>query len=67
MPSMSSSLPMVPEATRRRQPSWKALGVLSDISVSMKPGRMALTWMPFGPSSIASERTRPVTAALVMQ
>jgi len=33
-------------------------------SVAKKPGAMALTVMPWGPSVLASERVRPITPAL---
>jgi hypothetical protein len=37
--------------------------VLRSISVKVAPGRMALTVMPSGPSSRASERVMPSSAA----
>jgi hypothetical protein len=33
-------------------------------SVSVRPGRMQLTVTPCGPSSVASARVMPITAAL---
>ena len=36
-------------------------------SVSIGPGAMAFTWMPFGAASQASARVKPMIAALAVQ
>jgi len=64
--SAMSSLPASRRrALRRTICSRCALPMPSVMSVSMKPGATALTLMPAGPTSRASERVKPISEALV--
>ena len=60
----SSGCPPWPSAERRRATSRIATGIAAVRRVSMKPGAIALTAMPFCASRADSERTQPTMPAL---
>ena len=64
-PVMSSGLPRRPRAVRRAIRASCSSGSVLERSVSRKPGAIAFTRIPRGPSSRARLRAKPSSAALV--
>ena len=64
---MSSGVPRRPSGVSCASWGSTSGGRASSISVLMTPGATQLTRMPVGASSDASERVRPISAALVQE